>query len=558
MLPVVFEQVRFLGVYGSVASIQSDLSSSSFSSLSFVEIEVLSLANFLHHVGLDWATDLNNGTTLTFGEQTGFTLVDPGSLYNYPNQDLCLFAHLPLNANKTSVLPILNANLTECTDTMAWLTQNYNSYSNLTAVFLMTPYYSYSSIDSLCWNGTAKPNISLIQAKMKERCAMQKHQSVQGYKFYVDYYDVVYTFQFLTDLLAFVFIPVACVLGFSLNLRVIYTIHNNRAVELKEDFYEFMSLNSFVNCLFCVIYVLYPINYCLPYESGYFCSLVSTTITAQVYKIVFIGYFGEVLKMCSNIFYIFITINRYMLVGRDHSPALENVNTKYSLRLVVVVSVAFSFLMNIGHAFQYRINRGWEDLGGYELTDTLYPAIVIHNSLFAYYALVYFVVNFVLFLAVNTRIEWLLVKIISKEIAEKRAKLEKEILVSQSNNSSESKVVNKIIKSKKKKIEQDAKKETRAIMMVILNSVVNFYLRLPEILVFFSSFSPSFFIQLIVVIDLNLFSYSSLFSNMYSAIVSFSYLAYILTFTTNVVNYYLFNQKFKQLFVFWTTYVKNK
>jgi hypothetical protein len=303
---------------------------------------------------------------------------------------------------------------------------------------------------------------------------------------YADYYDILLTFQLVMDLLAFIIIPFACFIGLLLNMRVIWTVIHN-VVELKEDFYLYMMINSIFNSLFCIIYAFYPINYCLKNETGYFCSTIYNSMTAQVVKIVLIGYFGEVFKMCSNISFVFVTINRYMLVGKEHSATLEQIS-KWSMKRVIYGTLLFSFLINIGHAFQYRINWGWGELlqNVYETYD-IYPSIVINNSGFRMYTIAYFLINFVLFLAVNTAVEVSLLLKLRKEIAEKRVKTEEDIRLSRSKNTSGADVINKIIKLKQRKLEQDGKKETRAIVMVITNSGFNFFLRLPEILVFLSS-----------------------------------------------------------------------
>jgi hypothetical protein len=345
------------------------------------------------------------------------------------------------------------------------------------------------------------------------------------------------------------------IVGLLLNARVIWIIHKNGKVDLKEHFYAYMSLNSVFNCLFCVVYALYPINYCQQNEKGYFCSKISTTVAAQVIKIVFQAYIGETLKMCSNISCIFISINRYMLVGKEHNPTLENIS-KLKFRQVVFLTVVFSLLMNIGHAFQYKINYGWEKLpdSGY-LSFDLYPSIVSLNSDFKWYSIAYFVINFAIFLVINTSIELSLFRKLRNEIADKRMRAETEILLSQSNNLSGSEVINKIIRGKEKKIEQDRKKNTRAFVMVITNSAVNCFLRFPEIFVFLSSSDN--LMDSLLGHKLRAFNHIS-YSPLSSFLVSCSYFFYILTFTTNVGIYYLFNPIFKHHFIWWESYVKRK
>jgi hypothetical protein len=174
----------------------------------------------------------------------------------------------------------------------------------------------------------------------------------------------------------------------------------------------------------------------------------------------------------------------------------------------------------------------------------MYPNIVDMNAHFRTYAIVYFVINFVLFFVGNTWIEASLVLKTRKEIAEKRARLEEEIRVSTANNSSHSKVVDQVIRGKQKKVEEDAVKDRRVVKMVIINSLLNFFLRLPEILVFLSSNSS--FIQFTL---LRMIAENYLTNELSSLLVGISYFLYICTFTSNVIIICSFNMNFKQLFI---------
>jgi hypothetical protein len=550
-------------MFGMIGSIQPDLFKESFQQLDNINIRVSCLANFFHLVGLEWTgylSNLNSNIRIHFHEndEQGFNeWLKPGFGYTYPNRDLCIFSRFAFlqppqkkqDGSLALVVPLIEANLTinGCTDSVAWLTHDYQLYDDGLAV-----QYKF------CWNASSYNKDILVLLSKINQCLSLSNGSLNQAKneqadnqIYTDYYQIVFIFQITIDILTFVLIPFACILGLLLNARVVWTVLKKGKEELDEEFYKYMTLNSIFNCLFCFIYAFYPINSCLRYEKGYFCSLIFNSMGAQVFKIVFVGYFGEVFKMCSNISYILITINRYMLVGKGHNFIFENIS-KWSIKQVIRVTIVFSLLINIGHCFQYRINYGWgEVLATYEinqLTIDIYPSIVVFNSLFQVYSIVYFVFNFVVFFLINTSAEASLVLNMRREIAEKRKKIEEEITVSAANNLSDSEVVNKVIMSKQKKIAEDAKKETKAIKMVVANSLVNFFLRLPEILVFFSS--NSYFLNFIIFENQNELRSRNmyLFNNISSTMLDISYLCYILTFTTNVVINCLFNAKLKKLF----------
>jgi hypothetical protein len=552
MHPLVFEKVIEIVSFSTIGSIQVDLFKS-FKNLNKIFITEFSLKNFFHQVGIEWTSYLNQFTVVTFSDfrSVGFPIPSwLSDVYTYPRSDVCIFSSFPI---QKEVFSLLNTNLTVCTDTIAWLTQNYNVF-NQTYPFQLTMFSE--QMFSICLeNSKTEPNMTLIQVKIDQCLLHQSNGSKQQGQYILDgdYYQVQYLFEFVVNLLAFVFIPFGCIAGLLLNVRVIWTIRKNRKVELKDNFYKYMSLNSKFNCLFCLIYVFYPINFCQKYETGYFCSTIYTSIVAQVYKIFFMTYFGESIKMCSNISYILISVNRYMLIGKEHSPLLEKIS-KWKIKKSVPFTILFSLLINIGHIFQYRINYGWGPVNdnyiNYQMKD-FYPAIVSDNVSLGAYILVYFILNFGVFFLVNTWIEVRLVRKLHDELTIKRKKIAEEIELTNLNNSAHSTVVNRIIKAKQKKIEQDNKKEQRAIIMVISNSVINFILRLPEIFVFISSSNSLFPSN-------SLYSFFNSLYDFTSMMVSFSYFAYILTFITNVFIYYLFNTKFKQLFIFWPYYVRIK
>jgi hypothetical protein len=100
---------------------------------------------------------------------------------------------------------------------------------------------------------------------------------------------------------------------------------------------------------------------------------------------------------------------------------------------------------------------------------------------------------------------------------------------------------------KRRKQEIEEHTEQRAILMVVINALVNFFFRLPELFFLFSRFqlifpTVSFFHDLLSPLSPNLANFTT----------DLTYFCYILTFTANFIIYYLFNLKFKQTFSEWT------
>ncbi len=134
-----------------------------------------------------------------------------------------------------------------------------------------------------------------------------------------------------------IFNPILCVFG-----TIIGAVKNNEK-ELKENVYVFMSLNAKFNCAFCLINVFNLMSECIV-ENGIYCSAIRKLIFVQYFKIIAINYLGSVIKMCSNTTYLFMTLNRYMLIGKEHNRFLERLSNLSMKRVYVILGVSSSIL----------------------------------------------------------------------------------------------------------------------------------------------------------------------------------------------------------------------
>jgi hypothetical protein len=294
--------------------------------------------------------------------------------------------------------------------------------------------------------------------------------------------------------------------------------------------------------------------------SYHFCSSIFTTQFVQYFKIVVIAYFGELFKMCANISYLMMTLNRYLLIGKDHSPLLVTL-AKLEFKWVIRGSILVSAFLNIGHGWEFKVVEDvavtntygsiYAQVNGYSFSD--YPQ-ANQDQLYLAYSIVYFVLNFGVFFVLNTTIEVNIVRRMHKELKEKRERLAQMDNVenfSPLNLHSFSPKVNVQSDNQKKRKEEEDKKERRVVKMVILNSVFNFVLRAPDVLFLtenqniMSIFLPSDFI-------FQLYKLSEFPPGLLSFIVDIGYLTYILTFSSNFFIFYKFNSKFKGAVAFWS------
>jgi hypothetical protein len=272
-----------------------------------------------------------------------------------------------------------------------------------------------------------------------------------------------------------------------------------------------------------------------------------------------IAYFGEVIKMSANISYLMMTLNRYLLVGKDHPPWLVSI-AKLEFKWVIFGSLVASSLLNIGHGWEYQAVEATavsisEDSANYyyvnEKSYSDYPQANQGTSYF-YFSIVYFCINFGVFFILNTGLEVKIVRRMQKELKKKRERLSQmnavKAVVSTCSVEGENQNGQQDTMTRE---EEDRKKEKKVIKMVVSNGILNCILRAPDMLFCFENANifdilnpplPDGSINKAVVPGI-----LSLFADI-------GFLTFILTFSTNFIIFYKFNKKFKQAVVFfWTS-----
>ncbi len=130
-----------------------------------------------------------------------------------------------------------------------------------------------------------------------------------------------------------------------------------------------------------------------------------------------------------------------------------------------------------------------------------------------------------MFLIANTAIEIIIVRRLRRELADKMANI--------ASMHASSRILNE------KRAKSDAKKKQKAIVMVIINSLINLVLRFPEFFLFLKNSNI-------------LFNNNPLFNILcgdYAVcdyMIEMSNFFFILTFSTNYLTYYFFNKKFRK------------
>jgi hypothetical protein len=394
----VFHRVVNLYLGKSISSIQSDLFKS-WANLKNILFDMDILGYLFYQAGIEWMKSLNwnlknvnlalisvkeftklaeaSQINVVFREGYGYNAPETSfKHYSYPDEDFCIFAEFP---HEKLIFPFLDSKLKQCSSTILWLTKYYYLYADNKQANLTNEYYE--SLKELCIlnnNNNNNRTDAWFENKIKN-CKLSQPVTVR--KPERTSYDFISGFDLTSSFVTLFLIPLACFSGFMLNFKIIRLIKKNRKSELKENFYRYMSMNSRFNCIYSLVYIFSPMNMCIYYV---YCSAVVNTFAAQYFKIIVIVYIGQCIKACANMSYIFITINRYMLIGKDHWWLFEEL-TKISVNRTILSTVIFSLIFNMPSFLEYEINDGtiFFTNAQYVIFPYAYPLLVNYSDYFS-------------------------------------------------------------------------------------------------------------------------------------------------------------------------------
>jgi hypothetical protein len=129
--------------------------------------------------------------------------------------------------------------------------------------------------------------------------------------------------------------------------------------EFQQPMYKHIIINAVFNIVYCLIMVLKMINTCIFYGPSVFCSNVYQEIWAQQFKIIFIHFLGNAIKMCSNFSYLILSFSRLLLItkkkNQDLDRGLKHGNTITFNYVFLLILLGCS--LSLFKLFQYRVNN---------------------------------------------------------------------------------------------------------------------------------------------------------------------------------------------------------
>jgi hypothetical protein len=193
------------------------------------------------------------------------------------------------------------------------------------------------------------------------RCRIQNtNETIASYvNSYFQLYDLANGIKLARVYLVDYFGTFVCLFALVTNILVIVTILNARRkhlrvdkeakkelAHLKEAFITYMLINSILNSMYCLMYLL---SYSI--ECGPILVDKESTKDNCLQKDIWIETLGSILKLMGNFTSIQMSMNRYLLVGKDHQKWIEKV-AKMKILSMMVASLICSTLLSVVVVFQ--------------------------------------------------------------------------------------------------------------------------------------------------------------------------------------------------------------
>jgi hypothetical protein len=534
----VFKNIQELTLYGLVYNFQTDLFKN-FNKLKYVDFLFENFKQLFHN-GNEWMSYLNNQVVVDLNNKISKILIQRlhmkirfqygksfssfNSVYDYPNEDFCLFKHFPHNH---LVFPMIApGKRIDCSCTVLWLIKSYHVYfnniddnnnksdytDNYDAKFLINIEFNKTIL--YCYNRD-----ELNKCNFEQKLLTCNLPVSVDYSFELNNdISVLFLIKWIQFILLILLHPIFCFFGIFTNILTMIVIKHKKKV-FKERMYSFIILNAVFNILYCTIIILKLMNECVSFDSPLFCSILYQKDTFQSFKIVLYHFGGNVIKTSMNISYLFFALSRLILITDKKNVAFLKF-IRFNFKLFIVLIGIFSILLSLYKLFQYEINDEKDPIKDFpnEIRNENYCQLKnnFECKIFNFLELFNSFINDILFVFLNFFMDMSLIKIIKRNMENKKKTNAKKKLES---------------------IEEEKNKKIKLNRMVVLN--LSLYL---------ISHLPGFIVSLILIIfsnKLKNFCQFKLSCDLINEEAQFFFIISI-TFQYFIFNY--FNKKFNDSF----------
>ena len=442
----VFKYITRLIITGVVESIQEDLFLN-LKNLGFLYFNLDNFGSFLHKSDNKWMKYINNDVNVNLKNQNlvyknlkkslKFEIYQNSKSYNtskklfgnaymYPDEDFCLFKHFP--HEHLVYTPIMSGDRLQCTCTLIWIIQYIYFYDtrkiqNENSNYFINLYYQENAEEHSILVCLEKD----LNVQIKECDFPKRLNNCDGYKvenkYSINDLEVLFDLKWI-ELVIFMFLqPIICFIGIVTNLLSILTLRQKNVFNKEKDYsmYKHIVMNSVFNLIYCILTLLRLMNVCI-FTTTLFCSSIYQYKSIQYFRILFIYYFGNIIKLCCNISYISFALSRFALSSNSQYKIFkkfESMNLKIYYTVVILTCSFFSLFKY----FQYQTNEIYNISKSFPLE--IYDIENCYNDnlkckLFKAFNLINDFIIYMIFFLVNITIDFFLVKISKKNLENKQ------------------------------------------------------------------------------------------------------------------------------------------
>ena len=371
---LLFKNIKYLSINQLLVDIEADLFKN-FKYLMRISLQLYNFKQFFSNGNLwfDYLRyngeiyDLNNYDTINVNYIMNImfrhdTLTSFNQIYEYPDEDFCLFYHFP---HQKLIYPVIDApkNIS-CICTVLFLIQftpvfyndqldvnmnhefeNRYSYFVELGMFDIKLYYCFQLFD---YDQLVK---SCNFRERTQRC--NKSSFITNNKQYtltndLDIKNLIKWFEYI---FLIILNPIFAFMGLISNLMIIIVIRNFRYMKKagfdssnmksNENMFKHIKTNSVFNCIYCLIMIFKLLNECLYLTSDVYCSELALYPSSQSFKIIVQEFLGNLIKMCCNISYLGIAASRYILILGKTKGIYQKFNkTNFYLYSFIIFSIS--------------------------------------------------------------------------------------------------------------------------------------------------------------------------------------------------------------------------
>ena len=261
-------------------------------------------------------------------------------------------------------------------------------------------------------------------------------------------------------ILEFTLSPIISIFGIVANFLIIYILKmKENQKDFKEKMYFYIYYNSLSNLVILVIDHIGYINKCSLNGIG-FCPIIRETIAAQ-YIFIILNFLNDFLGFCSNFTLFMFSLERYSKSFNSIPTKLTKVIKFFNKHFFKIIFL-FGSILNFCKLFEYKINEVYDKLNfPLQLDATDFIEKQHCTIFFSFLFLTQLFSNFIIQI-INLVIDILMFNNYKKALKEK-AKISS---------------VSQNMKTK------NSSNEKRLLRLIISFAMVNFFLRLPEFIVF--------------------------------------------------------------------------